>query len=308
VVATAATVAAVALMAGGPGTTGARPDHAAQQPAAPTRANQVPTKASSPAPSPTNQQPSGSASAPAAPGTPTAVPVYYAGDTSHGPRLFREFHTWSGPNAAKAAVTDALTGSARDGDYHTLWPAGTTVSSVRLDATSGAIEIDLGSGSAGLVDPPAGMSETEASEAVQALVYTAQGALQSVAPVRFLVGGSQTDTILGVPSAQPVGRADQAAVLAQVFIIDPAQAASVTSPFRVDGQAAAFEANVQWELKQGGRVVKRGFTTARECCTLAPYHFSVKAPPGNYTLVVHDEDASGGQGRTWQDTKQITVK
>ncbi len=70
----------------------------------------------------------------------------------------------------------------------------------------------------------------------------------------------------------------------------------MSSPFTVTGKAAAFEGNVQWELKQGSTVVRRGFTTAKVCCTLSPYRFTVTAPPGDYTLVVHDEDVSDGEG------------
>jgi hypothetical protein len=57
-------------------------------------------------------------------------------------------------------------------------------------------------------------------------------------------------------------------------------------------------------------VVKQGFTTAEECCTLSPYSFEVTAPPGSYTLVVHDEDASGGAEGAGQveDTKRIVVR
>jgi hypothetical protein len=97
-------------------------------------------------------------------------------------------------------------------------------------------------------------------------------------------------------------------VLAQVWITSPDQGAVVQSGFKVEGLAAAFEANVQWELKQGDKVVKSGFTTARECCKMAPYSFTVKAPAGEYTLVVHDADASGGEGPgPYQDTKDVTV-
>ena len=64
-----------------------------------------------------------------------------------------------------------------------------------------------------------------------------------------------------------------------------------------------------WELKRGDAVVRNGFTTAQECCTLAPYSFTVTAPPGDYTLVVHDTDESDGEGvGTSQDTKDITVE
>jgi hypothetical protein len=98
-------------------------------------------------------------------------------------------------------------------------------------------------------------------------------------------------------------------VLAQVWVIEPSEGAEVTSPFTVSGLAAAFEANVQWELMKGDQEIRRGFTTAEECCTMAPYSFRVKnVPPGDYTLVVHDSDPSGGEGPApWTDTKAVTV-
>jgi hypothetical protein len=51
---------------------------------------------------------------------------------------------------------------------------------------------------------------------------------------------------------------------------------------------------------------------AQECCTMAPYSFTVDvpagAPPGDYTLVVHDEDMSGGEGfPPFRDTKRLTL-
>jgi hypothetical protein len=55
--------------------------------------------------------------------------------------------------------------------------------------------------------------------------------------------------------------------------------------------------------------VRNGFTTARECCTLSPYSFTVTATPGDYTLVVHDTDESDGEGiGTSEDTKRIKVE
>jgi len=37
--------------------------------------------------------------------------------------------------------------------------------------------------------------------------------------------------------------------------------------------------------------------------------FEVTAPPGSYTLVVHDEDVSGGEGSgPVSDTKRVTVR
>jgi hypothetical protein len=126
--------------------------------------------------------------------------------------------------------------------------------------------------------------------------------------VQFLLNGERSDALLGVPVSEPLAQGDPADVLAQVWIIEPAEDAEVTAPFEVSGLAAAFEANVQWEVMEGDRVVKRGFTTAEECCTMAPYSFTLNLPPGEYTLVVHDTDESGGEGfAPWRDTKQVTV-
>jgi hypothetical protein len=40
----------------------------------------------------------------------------------------------------------------------------------------------------------------------------------------------------------------------------------VGKPVVVTGQACVFEANVTWELRQGGAVVQRGHTTASSGC------------------------------------------
>ena len=84
---------------------------------------------------------------------------------------------------------------------------------------------------------------------------------------------------------------------------------ALETPVTVRGEASAFEATVQWELRQGSRVVRRGYATARECCTLSPYSFRVEAPAGDYTLVVHDEDVSDGEGNpVSRDTKAISLR
>ena len=56
-------------------------------------------------------------------------------------------------------------------------------------------------------------------------------------------------------------------------------------------------------------VVKDGFATAQECCTLSPYSFEVTAKPGDYVLRVYDADMSGGEGPgEHEDTKAVTVR
>jgi Immunoglobulin-like domain of bacterial spore germination/Sporulation and spore germination len=279
VLAAAAAAAVVATISAGPGTTGAGPDTAA----APTASAEPTSEA-------------------------VTVPVYYLGDTSHGPRLYREFDRDvppAGADPATLAVSRAVGSRATDPDYFSPWPQ-TGVDSVRH--ADGLVVVRLVSRGGSPQDRPAGMSPRTAGLAVQQVVYTAQAALQTRDPVRLLLDGSPADTVLGVPTSEPLTNAPADDVLAQVQVTSPAQGATVRSPFTVAGLAAAFEANVQWELKQGDTVVRRGFGTAQECCVLSPYSFRVSAPPGDYTLVVHDEDASGGEGLPpWQDTKDVTV-
>jgi immunoglobulin-like protein involved in spore germination/sporulation and spore germination protein len=278
VVATAATVAAVAMFSmpsvrhGGAG-----PDHTASTPA-----------------------------------TPLGVRVYFLGDTGAGPRLFQEDHLTSSSSTDPTldAVQQAIDGRSHDPDYRTAWPTGTEVD--RVDKRDDYLLVGL-SGRFDLTRRPKSMSPALARISVQQLVWTAQSnADNGRLPVLFEVDGAVRPTLLGVRERTPVRAASADDVLAPVSIDTPRQSDQssipVSSPFRVTGRAAAFEANVQWELKQGDTVVRHGFTTAGQCCTLSPYSFTVSAPPGAYTLVVHDEDASDGEGvGRSEDSKAVLV-
>jgi hypothetical protein len=293
VVATAATVVAVTVLSDSP--TGNGEDAA---PA--TSASPKPDKS----PSDTESSPS-----PTQEAAQQAVPVYYVGDTTRGPRLYREFHRLATSDPLTSALEEAVSTTPDDPDYRTPWPAGTTVDG-GFDGVGSAGEITIRlSNDSGLRQRPAGMSGDEARMAVEQLIYTAQAATQTRAPVQFLIDGQRTDMVLGQPSSEPLAQGDAIDVLAQVWITEPGESAEVSTPFKVSGLAAAFEATVLWELRAGDKVVADGFTTAEECCTMAPYTFTVKnVSPGDYTLVVTDNDPSGGEGLgVWEDTKQVTV-
>ncbi len=298
VVATAATVAAVTMLGG---------DSTTDDPgfAGPTAASNGPSEDARPTPS-EEPSPSPSETGSAAPETAT-VPVYYLGETTRGPRLFREFHRvgLTDGDPVSTAVLEAVSATPDDPDYRTPWPGGTTAAAVDAPP-SDVVTVDVRG--AQLRKRPAGMSAEEADLAIEQLVYTAQAATQKRSPVQLLLDGGRTDTLLGVPVSEPLAQGAAEDVLAQVWVIDPAEGAEVTSPFEVSGLAAAFEANVVWELRAGDKVVRKGFTTARACCTMEPYSFKVSAPPGEYTLVVSDSDPSGGEGfGPWEDTKSVTV-
>lgn len=269
--AVAATVAVVVAVDGGAGTTGADPG-----PSASSRAVSEPGRT-----------------------------VYFVGDTGAGPRLMPEVHAAVAPGASlDEAVGDAVLGTVTDPDYDSPWPDGATLQRAQLEA--GVLSVDL---SGPVVERPAGMTRATADLAVQQLVWTAQATSGTTQPVTFLVDGRPTPTVLGEPTERPVRAAAADDVLAPVSVTAPGEGASVDSPFTVEGTASAFEGNVQWELEGADGVVKRGFATAKECCTASPYSFKITAPPGEYTLVVHDEDVSGGEGNPQsQDTKRVTVR
>ena len=243
--------------------------------------------------------------APAAPTHTVDATVFYTGATASGPRLFPELRrvTDATDTDLQVAVDEALTGTPHDPDYRNPFKAlGVTA---KAAVVSGAVTIDLSDS----LQRPSGMSAKDAEAAVQSLVRTADAAAQSSAPVTFTVSGAPAASVLGVDTSSPVAPASDDAAVSPVLIDTPAQGAKVSGRFTVTGRAATFEANVVWELKRGNMVVRNGFTTAQECCTLAPYSFRVTAPPGDYTLVVHDTDESDGEGvGTSQDTKDITVE
>jgi Immunoglobulin-like domain of bacterial spore germination/Sporulation and spore germination len=299
VVATAATIAAFAVLGDDAGTTSGTP-----APADSTTRAAEPSEPESSSPAPQSES--------ATPST-EAVPVYYVGQTGQGPRLYREFHqvpTTSVDDAVAQGLNEAVAGEPADPDYETFWPEGAKVA--RVEKSGDTLVVDL-TGASKLHDRPAGMTEDQAQISVDQLVYTVQAGYQDKGPVRFLLDGQITDQLLGIPVSEPLARPDDMSSLAQVWIISPEQGDSVKSGFTVKGVGAFFEANVVWELRRGDNVVassaKSGPVTAEECCTMAPYSFTVKAPPGDYTLVVSDEDASGGEGPApFQDTKDITVR
>jgi hypothetical protein len=233
------------------------------------------------------------------------VPVLYVGATAAGPRLFTEYHVV--PNTTdtplQAAMTEALTAQPEDLDYRNdLRALGVTA---RATEDDDAIRLVLN----GPLDRPAGMSEETAQMVLQSLVWTADQATTTTKPVRFVVGAKEASQVLGFDTSTPVAPAGADSVMAAVSIDFPVQDAYLPTVFVVRGRAATFEANVVWELKQGSHVVKHGFTTATQCCTLSPYSFTVSVDPGQYTLVVHDTNESNGEGvGTSEDTKDIDVR
>ncbi len=236
-----------------------------------------------------------------------ALPLYYLTDTPAGPRLAREFRrlpVGPEPAAAGTAAVTALfaapTGSVPG--HANPWPPGSALAGPVRHA-DGVVTVDL--------DPrAAAAAPAEPLLAVQQLVHTVTGALGTGDPVRLLVAGRVVPRLWddGVVTVGPVPRADPLGVRVLVGIDDPAEGAVVASPVRVRGEAAVFEANLLWEVRRDGAVVRSGATSTAEGQRFAPYEFVVRLPPGDYEVRVVEDDPSDGAGRPpMTDSRRITV-
>lgn len=237
-----------------------------------------------------------------------AVPVYFVGDTPQGPRLYREFRQVDAPASAAAALTIAASGDALDPDYRTLLPAGTFT-----DGTSGdQISVPLPDDS--WTRRPDGMSESDALLAIQQMVYTAQGVLQSRSPVVFTDSDGNQTQVFGVASEDGFPAADPIKTLALVNVTTPEQGATVSGgTLKASGVSSSFEATTPWEIRDAdGKVVKKGAATAQGWIDkLYPWEAEIDVSdlaPGDYTFAAMTDDPSGGEGGGPDvDTKDFTI-
>jgi|GEM_PF-650040 len=261
---------------------------------------------SSPAPS----EPTSTASSPDGGGSSTYA-IYFVGDTPFGPRLYREFQTVEGGDAATTVVAMAIGGDALDPDYGTLWP-GAGVHSVTDNGD--VITVDLGADSTPLRDRPESMTKKQATIAVQQVIYTAQAFFgRGRAPVQLLIAGQHSDMVLGVPASEPLANDDPNDVLSLVSLTDPAEGAVVTGgTLHVSGVANSFEATVPWQILQGATVIDEySFMAEGAYDKLYPFDGTIDVSglaPGTYTLRVATDDPSGGEGPgPYVDTRTFTI-
>lgn len=232
------------------------------------------------------------------------VPVYFTGETPQGTRLYREFRRVDAADPLGAALTLAANGDALDDDYGTVLPSGSF-------STTGSAEVPLPDDS--WTGVPDGMSEGDAILAIQQLVYTAQGVLQSRDPITFTDSSGAATQIFNVASEDGFRAADPIRTLALVSITAPEEGATVSGTFTASGVSSSFEATTPWEIQDAsGEVVADGFATAEGWMDkLYPWQTEVDVSslePGEYTFVVRTDDPSGGEGPgPTEDSKTITV-
>lgn len=237
----------------------------------------------------------------------STVPVYFAGATPTGDRLFREFRAVSGdPLTAAAQLVDS--GDVLDPDYRTLWP-GQAISSV--EQTPDAFVVTL-NGDA-FTEAPDPMKPAEATLAIDQLVRTLQGVAQERLPVQF-VRSSGPSTLFGLDVDGPIEAQDWLDSMSMVNVTTPEQDSTVSGDtLEVSGVASSFEATVPWQVLSGEEVVLDGFSTAEGWMDkLYPFEAQVdisSLAPGTYTFVASTDDPSGGEGGgPMTDSKDFTVE
>jgi Immunoglobulin-like domain of bacterial spore germination/Sporulation and spore germination len=286
---------------------------------APTSQAPAPSTAPTPSESPTTAPSQTTEPTTSAPSTQTALlPAYFVGPVNEKPtyKLFREFLRGTVPagasdqEKAKAALELAMNAqpfSNTDG-YLQPW-SGTKVNSVTV--TPQLITITLSNqGSPGIED-----KELQRL-GVQELVWTAQAAVaQGNIPVKFAIADG-SDALFGSLSTADTYRRPPSAEswkdLAPIWITSPSrdQVLPAAKAVMVKGEATVFEANVQWELKKGRAVAKKGFATASEGAPgRGQYSFDLgKLAPGDYTIRVFEVSAADGTTVNAERSISFSVK
>jgi hypothetical protein len=277
-----------------------------------------PSPSESPSESP-SKTPDGTA------GPKRAVPVYYAGDTPSGLRLYREFHSLPGVSGgsegdvvgADSAAKAAVSHTPLDPDYRTLWPEGTEAD-VSDAGDHLVVNLVAPGGGATLHDRPSSMTADEAGLAIEQVIYSVQAAFgKGRVPVQFLLDEKHSDQVLGVPTSEPLAAGPVLETLSLVNLTSPEEGAEITGDsLAVSGVANSFEANVVIRLQryEGTGIVYQGHMTAAGAMEpkLFPFEGSIdvsKVAPGKYILMAMTDDPSDGEGPgPYSDTKVITIK
>lgn len=242
-------------------------------------------------------------------GLTVTVPVYFAGATPQGVRLYREFRQVSAQNPLEAAAALLTSGDTLDPDYRGLFPDG-SFTDIGLSENSIVVTVP----DDGWSTRAPGMNKAEARLAVASLVYTLQGVAQARKPVVVQSTDGGAVPLFGIETPTNVKKNRELQTLALVNITSPEEASTVSGPTLVaSGRASSFEANVPWQIFRGDELVLDGFATAEGSFDrLYPWETDIDISglePGEYTFVAVTDDPSGGEGGgPVQDTKDFTLK
>lgn len=203
----------------------------------------------------------------------SAAGLYFVGQTTTGPRLFREFQAVTPTSDPTEKVLSALQRltfdlGPRDRDYVTLWPSD-AFTAVEVD--DDRIVVELGTEAAlDPADPPG-----SAYLGVQQVVYTAEAALGERLPVAFERDGEPAREVLGLRVGAQVDRDTSFGITAPVNISDPSEGLLVEDgTLSANGTMSTNVRRVEWTLSLDGDVVHQGEAT----------HIDIEGPDARATL------------------------
>lgn len=247
------------------------------------------TSSESTSTSPSESAPDPSESSTAAP-IESDVYVYYVGDDDGTPRLYREQRPNPGSGPVEAALGTMLAEPALDPDYSSRW-SGAKLDSYTVAGDTATVELS---------DSPVTAGEVT-SFGLQQIVYTVTANDKAVKQVKLVVDGT--------PQDEPVGRAPMVDVQGLIWLLGPAEGATVSSPVEITGYGTAFEATVSWEVRREGadKVVAEGFTQAGANGEFDDFADSVELEPGTYEIRAFESSAEDGRPLN-VDSKTFTVE
>ena len=239
------------------------------------------------------------------------VPIYFAGETPQGYRLFREFRQVEADNPMEEAVALMVAGDALDPDYVSLWTSVGSFDSVSFSA--GAGRSSRRSRTTTGPRRPGDMTEEQAKLALQQFVYTRPGHPAGAG------AGARRRT---APTRRPSSASTPRAASRPPKPLDVLAFMNVTTPEEGKRSAAPSPPAVSAARSRppsSGRSATRaappcstGFATAEGWIDkLYPWETEVDVSsldPGTYTFVALTDDPSGGEGGgPTEDTKTIIV-
>ncbi|WP_340540335.1 Gmad2 immunoglobulin-like domain-containing protein [Nocardioides sp. GXZ039] len=242
-------------------------------------------------------------------GSTATVPIYFAGDTPMGTRLYRELRQVPAEDSLTEAARLLVSGDALDPDYRTLLD-GVTINEVTEEV--GGIVVTLGEDSITSADK--GLSPADAKLAVQSLVYTLQGAAGSKDHVEVRLANTTPADLFGQPTSIGVKAAPQLKVLSLVNIGLPEEGAKASGTLKIDGMASSFEATVRYFVtsESGATVVDDSAMAKGWINRLYPWKATIDLSgfePGTYVLHAQTDDPTGGEGPgPFEDTRTFVVE
>jgi hypothetical protein len=255
-----------------------------------------------PTPAPTSPTPTPTQSTPAP--QEYELEVFWASNQPTDIRLASETVTIS----TTTTPLDEVLGQIVDGtlqpadpDYVNLWGSGSQLTSLTIDGSRATIDV---------AEPNLNVGATGEFRALQQLMFTVAAAEPDVTEFSFLVNGQTVETLAGhIDLTTPLTTGDPNEALLAVQIDSPSEDAAASNPVTVRGEACVFEANVAWELTQGGSTIDSGSTMAAEACpTRSEWTLELgELEPGDYVIVVREMSAKDGSVVT-EDSTRFTVQ